>query len=266
MKKLIASLLILVIGIGAVAAEGFEIEAYGGAGVEQFYASGFKDTRLSDAKYRGTLYSSSNNEGSLLLDLDDMNAAGMLITTQLGARYEVLPTIYALGEFSFGLLGLDQYVLQAEAGSLFMFPMGFLLPNLHLGVGIKVGYFDFTKNLGRAKILEGTTPPVKLSEGSIYNGYLIEFSSSGLSLTPMADITLDLSDHLALGFDVGFQWAISFKNALYAKADKDSDPISISTNSGNFYKPTSGTLTEMTMNPVVSLTGLKMNAHVMYRY
>ena len=260
MKKLIASLLIIVIGIGAVAAESFEIEAYGGAGVEQFYASGFKDTRLSDYKRYGS------REGSLLLDLDDMNAAGMLITTQLGARYEVLPTIYALGEFSFGLLGLDQYVLQAEAGSLFMFPMGFLLPNLHLGVGIKVGYFDFTKNLGRAKILEGTTPPVKLSEGTIYNGYLIEFSSSGLSLTPMADITLDLSDHLALGFDVGFQWAISFKNALYAKADKDSDPISISTNSGNFYQPTSGTPVEMSLNPVVSLTGLKMNAHVMYRY
>ncbi len=261
MKKLIAVLLILIVGIGAVAAEGFELEAYGGAGIEMFYAQGFKDTRLSDYKHY------PSNEGSLLLDLDDMNSMGMLITVQLGARYEVLPTIYALGEFSFGFLGLDQYALQAEAGSLFMFPMGFLLQNLHVGIGIKVGYFDFTKSLGRASILAGTTPPVHLRNiGTVKNGDIIEFVTSGLSLTPMADITLDLSNHLALGFDVGFQWAISLKSGLNARANKDSDPVFIPSDSGHFYEPTSGTPVEMDLNPVVSLTGLKANAHVMYRY
>ena len=45
-KKLIASLLILVVGIGAVAA--FQMEAYGGVGAEFYYAEGFQNTRISD--------------------------------------------------------------------------------------------------------------------------------------------------------------------------------------------------------------------------
>ena len=258
MKKLIASLLILVIGIGAVAA--FQMEAYGGVGAEFYYAEGFKDTRLSDFKRFGS------SEGSLLLPLNSMNSSGVLITVQGGVRYETIPNLYALGEVCLGFISMDTYALQFEMGGLFMFPMSLFVPNFHVGVGAKVGAFDFTKALGRAQILEGTTPPVIISGEEINNGDLIEFSTLGMSITPFVDFTFDLGSFLAIGVDVGFQWAISFKSALYGKHG-ESGRVEVSTTSGNFYLPNNQyPPTEMSMDPVVSLTGFKANAHVTYRW
>ena len=257
MKKLIASLLILVVGIGAVAA--FEMEAYGGVGAEFYKAEGFKDTRLSDYRTYGS------SEGSLLLPLNSMNGSGVLITIQGGVRYETLPNLYALGEVCLGFISIDTYALQFEVGGLFMFPMSLIVPNLHVGIGAKVGAFDFTKALGRAQILEGTTPPVILSGGRIYNGDSIEFSTLGMSITPFVDLTFDLSSYLAVGVDVGFQWAISFKSALYGKHGESR--VEVSTTSGNFYLPNDQyPPTEMSMSPEVSFTGFKANAHVTYRW
>ena len=264
MKKLIAGLLILIITISAVSA--FEMEVYGGVGVEFYNAEGFKNTRLSDKKYQGSLYGAQYNEGSLLLNLASMNGFGTLITIQGGARYEVIPNLYALGEACLGFISIDTYALQFEGGALFMFPASLFVSNLHVGVGAKAGFFDFTKSLGKAKILENTTGPVILPEGKIYENYLIEFSSLGLSVTPFIDLTFDLSKYLAVGVDVGFQWAISFKSALYAKKDKDSSLIEVNTKSGVFYEPRADALVPMDMDPVVSLTGLKANAHVTYRW
>ena len=127
MKKLIASLLILVIGISAVAA--FQMEAYGGVGAEFYYAEGFKDLRLSDVRVYGS------SQASINLNLADMNSSGVLITIQGGARYETIPNLYALGEVCLGFISMDTYALQAEMGGLFMFPMSLIVPNLHVGVG-----------------------------------------------------------------------------------------------------------------------------------
>ena len=254
MKKLIASLLILVIGIGAVAA--FQMEAYGGVGAEFYYAEGFQNTRISDYRRWGA------SEGSLLLNLADMNKSGVLITVQGGVRYETLPNLYALGEACLGFISIDTYALQLEAGGLFMFPMSLFVPNFHVGVGAKVGVFDFTKALGHAQVLQGTTPPVILEAGTIETGDSIEFSTLGVSITPFVDFTFDLGSFLAIGVDIGFQWAISFKSALYANKS-----IEVSTDSQDFYLPNSSyPPTRMSMSPVVSLTGFKANVHVSYRW
>ena len=257
MKKLIASLLILVIGIGAVAA--FQMEAYGGVGAEFYKADGFKDTRLSDYNYY------PSQEGSLLLPLTSMNGSGVLITVQGGIRYETIPNLYALGEACLGFISMDTYALQIEVGGLFMFPMSLIVPNLHVGVGTKIGAFEFTKALGKAQILDGTTPPVILSSGTIHEGDSIEFSSIGMNITPFVDLTFDLGSFLAIGVDIGFQWAISFKSALYGKQGS-ADRVEVSTTSGNFYEPSANALVRMDMDPVVSLTGFKANAHVTYRW
>lgn len=134
-----------------------------------------------------------------------------------------------------------------------------------MGAGIKAGYFDFTKSLGKAKILTGTQGPVILGEDEIHEYDPISFSTLGISLTPFIDFTYDLSSFLAVGFDIGFQWAISLKSGLYAKHGEKR--IEVSTTSGNFYLPNSSyPPTEMTMSPIVSLTGFKANAHVTYRW
>ncbi len=263
MKKLIAVLLILIVGIGAVAAEGFELEAYGGVGAEFYSASGFKDLRLSDYRTYG-----ESSQASVLLELDDMNKAGVLITVQGGARYETLPNLYALGEVCLGFIDMNTYALQAEAGGLFMFPLSLIVPNLHVGIGTKVGYFDFTKSLGNAHRLPGSTGSVIVwnqsgtDSVSISDGDHIEFSTLGLSITPFVDFTLDLSSFLAVGVDIGFQWAISFKSALYKGTGDNRESIDIK--SPDFYIP--GTFTRTTMSPFVSLTGFKANAHVTYRW
>lgn len=258
MKKLIASLLILVIGIGAVAA--FQMEAYGGVGAEFYYAEGFKNTRVSDYRRFGS------EEGSLLLNLADMNKSGVLITVQGGVRYETLPNLYALGEACLGFISLDTYALQLEAGGLFMFPMSLFVSNFHVGVGAKVGFFDFTKALGKAQVLQGTTPPVILEAGTISNGDSIEFSTLGVSITPFVDFTFDLGSFLAIGADIGFQWAISVQSGLYAKTGS-SGRVAVDTDSPDFYEPNNSyPPTRMTMDPVVSLTGFKANVHVSYRW
>lgn len=264
MKKLIASLLILVVGIGAVAA--FQMEAYGGVGAEFYYAEGFKNLRLSDIRKHPSNYDSIN------LNLADMNKSGVLITVQGGVRYETIPNLYALGEFCLGFISMDTYALQFETGGLFMFPMSLFVPNFHVGVGAKVGFFDFTKALGEAHMLprENGTPALYIDIWNesdtqsiqIHNGDTIEFSTLGMSITPFVDFTFDLGSFLAIGVDVGFQWAISFKSALY-KGSRDSRE-SIDSKSPDFYIP--GTFTPTTMTPVVSLTGFKANAHVTYRW
>jgi len=115
------------------------------------------------------------------------------------------------------------------------------------------------------RILTGTQGPVILGEDKIYEDDPISFSTLGISLTPFIDFTYDLSSFLAVGFDIGFQWAISLKSGLYAKHGEEN--IEVSTTSGNFYLPNSTyPPTEMTMSPIVSLTGFKANAHVTYRW
>ena len=263
MKKLIASLLILVIGIGAVAA--FQMEAYGGVGAEFYSAKGFQNLILSDVR---------NHPGALdriSLELADINGSGVLITVQGGARYETIPNLYALGEACLGFISLDTYALQFEAGGLFMFPMSLIVPNLHVGVGTKVGFFDFTKYLGKAKTLAGgsgynyvdISNTTNTETVQIHNGDEIEFSTLGLSITPFVDFTFDLGSFLAIGVDIGFQWAISFKSALYKKTSNNRESIDIK--SPDFYTDTTLT-TRADMNPVVSLTGFKANAHVTYRW
>lgn len=117
MKKHVAALFIMIVGITAISAANFDTEVYGGIGAEFYYANGFKDTRLSDYKFYGS------NEGSLLLSLEDMNKTGVLITVQGGVRYELLPNVYTLGEVCLGFIDMATYALQVETGGLFFLPL-----------------------------------------------------------------------------------------------------------------------------------------------
>ena len=272
MKKLIAVLLILIVGIGAVAA--FEVEAYFGAGTEMYNAEGFVNTMLSDYPD----YGSQNLEGSLKLNLASMNGFGSLITMNLGARSEMLPNIYALAELKLGFIdGFSTYAINGEIGALAFFPAALLIPNLHVGIGLKAGYFDFTKSLGKASVL-GRAPIYiqRMTSKKIDNNYLIDFTSSGISVTPFADFTLDLGSSLAIGVDVGYQFAIALKHELVARANKDvkmEDAIKISPKDyGSYYydletyEAYSTYTRETDLDPKVSLTGLTVNAYVMIRY
>jgi len=273
MKKLIAGLLILIIGITSLSA--FQIEYYVGGGTELYNSNGFVDTVLSDYTVYQTL------PGSLKLNLASMNGLGSLITVNLGARYEAISNLYGLVEFKLGFIDPSTYALHAEAGALAFFPAALLIPNLHVGVGVKAGYFDFTKNLGKASVLDHA--PVKiqgLDSKAIRNNYLLDFISSGISITPFADITLDLSKSFAIGVDIGYQFAIALKHALYARENKDvkmEDAITISPSEYKSYyydleefeasAPSDRSFVRETdLDPMVSLTGLTVNAYVMFRY
>lgn len=271
MKKLIAVLLILIVGITSLAA--FDVEAYGGVGTEMYNADGFVNTMLSDERHY-----TGDSIARLRLNLASMNGFGSLITVNLGARSEVLPYIYALAELKIGFIdGFSTYAINGEVGALAFFPAALLIPNLHVGIGLKTGYFDFTKNLGRAAVM-GRAPVIIQKNGTkrIDDNYLLDFTSSGISITPFADITLDLSSSLAIGVDVGYQFAIALKHELVARASKDvkiEDALKISPKDYSEYYydletyQTNGTyVRERDLDPKVSLTGLTVNAYVMIRY
>lgn len=272
MKKLIAGLLILIVGITSLAA--FEIEYYMGAGTELYKSDGFTDILLSDYP------DWASSAGSIELKLKSMNGLGSLVTVNLGARYEAISNLYGLFEFKLGFKDLSTYALHAEAGALAFFPAALLIPNLHVGVGVKAGYFDFTKSLGEAKVLDHGPVRIRRSNtNKIDDNYLIDFTSSGISITPFADITLDLSKNFAIGVDVGYQFAIALKHALYARADKDvkreeATVISPREYSEYFFDleefkasaPSDRSYVEKSLDPMVSLTGLTVNAYVMFRY
>ena len=269
MKKLIAGLLILIVGITSLAA--FEIEYYMGAGTELYNTEGFVNTMLSDKKdyqYNPSLIA------RLKLNLESMNGLGSLVTVNLGARYEAISNLYGLVEFKLGFKDLSTYALHAEAGALAFFPAALLIPNLHVGIGVKAGYFDFTKNLGQAEVMGRA--PVIIGTKEIKDKSILDFTSSGISLTPFADFTLDLSKSFAIGVDVGYQFAFALKHELVARKDKDvkiEDATKISPSEYpeyyydlESYQNSSLYIKETDLDPKVSLTGLTVNAYVMFRY
>ena len=276
MKKLIAGLLILIIGITSLSA--FEIEYYMGAGTELYKSEGFVNTMLSDYIH---YQDRPNDIASLKLNLASMNGLGSLVTVNLGARYEAISNLYGLVEFKLGFKDLSTYALHAEAGALAFFPAALLIPNLHVGIGVKAGYFDFTKNLGQAEVM-GRAPVIINKNGTkkIEDNSILDFTSSGISLTPFADFTLDLSKSFAIGVDVGYQFAFALKHELVARKDKDvkiEDAIKISPSEyGEYYydleeyeasaSSDPAYVDETDLDPKVSLTGLTVNAYVMFRY
>ena len=178
MKKLIAALLLIGLVFGSASAlDDFMIEAYGGIGVEMASASGFKKVIVSDYKRYG------DSQGSLYLPLEEMNGTGALFTVQIGARYELIPSIYVLGEVCVGFAGTGNSAYQFDVGGIYVLPFNFM-PNLHLGVGAKLGFFGYTRPMGKASVIPGSLAPVKLKEGTIDNGYELSFSSAGFDITP----------------------------------------------------------------------------------
>ena len=257
MKKIIAVFLIIAVAIGSVSAlEDFEIEAYGGVGIEFANASGFKAVRISD------YYRYGSSEGSLLLPLADMNGTGVLFTVSAGARYELIPNLNVLGELLVGFASGGTYSYQFDLGAIYEFPFQIISPKFHLGAGAKLGFISYSKGLGNAQVLPGTTPPVILEEGTIRTGDSISFSSMGLDITPIVDAKFQITDALSVGLDMGFQFTIFFKNAI----EDTTQGKTISLDERYFFKPQAGALERETFTPSVSVTGFKTNIHVLYKF
>jgi hypothetical protein len=255
MKKLITVLLIIAIAIDSVSATE-TIEAYGGIGLEFANASGFKAVRLSD------YYKYGSSEGSLLLPLGDMNGIGVLLTVSGGAKYELLPSLNVLGEVLIGLSSGGTYSYQVDVGAIYELPFQILSPSFHLGAGANIGFLDYSKGLGTAQTLPGTTPPVILDQGTIRNGDKISFTSVGIAITPLVDAKYEITRELAVGMDLGLQISIFFSNQIYDETQKKSIPL----DDKYFYKPISDDLIRESFKPSVSLTGLKTNVHVLYKF
>ena len=257
MKKFIAAFLIIAVAICSVSAlEGITLEAYGGAGIEFANASGFKAVRISD------YYRYGSSEGSLLLPLGSMNGTGVLFTAHAGVRYEVIPNLNVLGELLVGFAGGGTYSYQFDLGAIYELPFQIISPKFHLGAGAKLGFISYSKGLGNAQVLAGTTPPVILEEGTIRTGDSISFSSMGLDITPIVDAKFEITEALSVGLDMGFQFTIFLKNAI----EDTTQDKTISVDSRYFFKPQAGTLVPETFNPSVSVTGFKTNIHVLYKF
>lgn len=257
MKKLIAVLLIFAVAITAVSAlDDFEITAYGGVGVEFGNASNFKEVRISD------YYKYGSSEGSLLFPLANMNGMNALFTVHAGARYEVIPNLDVLGELLVGFAGSGTYSYQGDIGAIYKLPFEIITPKLHLGAGAKLGFISYSKGLGKAQTLPGTTPPVILDEGRINNGDSISFSSMGLAITPLIDASFEITDAISVGLDMGFQITIFIKNAI----DNTTTGNTISLDNRYFFEARADRLVQTEFKPSVSLTGFKANLHVMYKF
>ncbi|MCR4939424.1 MAG: hypothetical protein K5930_04855 [Treponemataceae bacterium] len=259
MKKLIALLLVLVIAVSAVsAASDFEIEAYGGIGIEFSNASGFKNVRVSDYARYGSA------EGSVLMPLAGANGIGALFTVNIGAKYELLPSIYVLGEACIGFAGSGTSSVQIDLGAIYVLPFE-LFPKFHLGAGAKIGFLTYTKGLGKTQVMEGTTPPVILSGGSINTGDELSFSSLGIDITPIVDATYQITNELAVGIDMGCQISIFLSDSIQGK--RGDTTYTIPSDPKYFYESNDDyppTLT--TFKPEVSMTGFKANLHVLYKF
>lgn len=250
-------LVVFVVGAFAYAA-GYKAkpdwQLYGGISMQQSSVSGLKNARLSDVQYYGS------SEGSLYLPLEQYNGDKPLIGGVLGGRVKLTDQLVSLAEIDATFGGAATFAVNINLGGIFYF----VNKNIHLGAGAKVGIYDYNVALGQAEILPGTTPPVILPEGTIYNGDTISYSILGLSLNPFIDFNVDMGA-MAIGASVGYQIGFSFKSSLDAKHG-DSDSISIDPEtSGAYYDPEKTTITRIEMNPKVSLNGVTVQVYIMYK-
>ena len=253
MRKLSAIILMVAVCAVSVFAAGYSsavpLEVYGGLGMEMASVSGMQDVRISDVKYYGL------REGSLLLPLAESNGTSVPITLTIGVEGAMAPNFGVIAEICYGFIDGSSYAANLDVGGKYYFANR----NFHFGAGVKAGVYYMDKSLGEAKILAGTTPPVILPEGTIYNGDKLTYTVYGMSITPMVDIGFPVSRDLTVGCNVGYQLGFSFGSEFKA-GDVTVDPE----NSEDIYEA-SLIFKEIDLNPSVSLNGVKASFYVYYK-
>ena len=252
MRKLTAILLMIAVCAVSVFAAGYSsvpLEVYGGLGMEMANVTGMQDVRISDVKYYPT------KEGSLLLPLADSNGTSVPITLTIGVEGALAPNFGAIAELCYGFIDGSSYAANLDVGG----KLYFVNRNFHFGVGMKAGVYYMEQSLGEAKILAGTTPPVILPEGTIYNGDKLTYTVYGMSITPMIDLGLPVSRDLTVGCNIGYQLGFSFGSEFKA-GDVKVDPET----SEDIYEA-SLIFKEIDLDPSVSLNGVKASFYVSFK-
>lgn len=253
MKRICISLLLICFASAfafAINPSELDWETYLGASMQQSSVSGLKNARLSDVQYYGA------NEGSLYLPLESNNGSKLLFGAVVGGRAYMTDEFCALGEVDISFGGAKSFAVNVNVGGLYYF----VDSSVRFGLGAKVGFYDYNIDLGKAEVLPGTTPPVILPEGTIYTGDPISFSIIGISLNPIVDFSVRMSDAISFGASVGYQIGFSFSSAL--TANKVSiDPKT----SGAYYDPESTAIVKIDMDPKASLNGFTAQVYGLYR-
>lgn len=287
MKKIIAILIAVALCFTAVYAQStIPFEVYGGVGFEMSYAKGFDNVRLSDWKwYKGS-------QASVLIDTEDMNGLSLPVTIHVGIKMPLIKNLDILLEVCGGVASGDAYAINADVGAKYYFMQNVANLPVKIGAGLKTGYFMYSKDVGETAYMKNSTPPVILIELGedesylkIYEEYPISIASSGVTFTPVVDAVYSLTKDISFGVDVGVQVGISTENKLTVKLvkssnisesdkkkDKDGNEIKewvVNTDEfEHFYKADSdpSNATRVTYSPSVSLTGLKANLYVSFRF
>ena len=261
-KRLLALLLIFAVAVASAFAaitfpSNITWDVYGGLTTHQYKLSGFRDVRISDYETYGA------NEGSLLLPLASQNGSGIGFGATIGLRGNLTESWDVLSDFTatfagkgggfYNLtLGAIYDLTEIEAGNY----------RLHLGAGGKIGYFMYSKNLGKAEILKGTTPPVAFPEGRINNGDPISYKVYGFNIEPLLVLTMKVTGKIKVGMQLGCHICIPFSNGL-SSGKVDIDP---KTNPGAYYAPNADKLIRMEFNPKASITGITSTVYCIYRF
>lgn len=215
---------------------------YGGLHLQQYDISGFRNARLSDYQRWGA------QEGSLYLPLESANGKGMAFGFTAGARADLENGFEVLAEMQMDFPAKNSYFLNLQAGAVY----NFINSNFKLGAGAKVGYYIFNRNLGTADILPGTRPPVNLAAGTIKQGDRLSYMVSGISITPVVDLSYKVGKNIAVGFSGGYQIGIQISDKLTAGEKVN---ISPDKNPEAYYDPEAEGFERITLNPKVSVNG-----------
>lgn len=257
-KTVLALLLILAVAMASVSASSFataniDWAFYGGLTLHQYSLKDFKNVRLSD--YETHPY----NEGSLMLPLADQNGSGMGFGLTVGARGNLSDSFDMIGEVTASMAGKSGVFGNVAVGAIYNFTNA----KYRIGAGGKVGYFMYSKSLGHAQILPGTTPPVMLNEGTIRNGDALSYTVSGLSLTPVLDCSFRISRNIAVGIQAGYQFCIPLSSSLHAKGTNDVN-IDPQKHKSAYYEPDSEKLVNTSFNPKASVNGFTGTVYCSY--
>lgn len=255
MKKFVAILMIIAICVTSVMALDFEV--YAGGGIQMAEVEGFKNIRLSDYESFGS------NEGSLLLGMAGANGSGMPFTITLGGQAELVDNLFALIDFGFGSMDITSSIGNFNIGAKY-----YLLNDVfRFGIGAKCGFYNFNLALGAAQILPGTTPPVILSEGRIYNGFDLNYTVYGVNATPFVEVGLMITDSLGININAGYNKGFSTNSEFSASSPlPDADPIIIDVaTTHDFYEARTDAFVHTTIDPQVSIDGVFATVSVTYR-
>ena len=261
-KNLLAAILIIAMAVASLSAasifpEGMKWDPYGGLTTHQYSLKGFKDVRISDYETYGS------REGSLLLSLASQNGSGLGFGATVGLRSTLTEKWDVFSDFTATFAGKGGGFYNLNFGAVYGFKdfdvKGY---TLHLGAGGRAGFFMYSKNLGRAEILKGTTPPVAFPDGRIHDGDPISYKVYGINIEPLMELSMKVTEKITVAAQIGLQLSIPFSNAL--SSDKvDIDP---KTNPGAYYAPVAEQLRRIDFNPKASINGFSMTIYCRYAF